>query len=175
MVIVIMAVVSSVVVPAFANMYERSRFDSECVNAQAIFSWAHQQAVERDTTVVMHFDAPTQAFTATLTPPPPPNDQPSALASQTLSDTGLPITKTFQLNPEFRISNLQVDSGASASSTGRSLSASQGTTGDIVFQGDGTVNSADFEVTSRIGAKHFVLSPATGMLKAVPDGRGFGP
>ena len=164
-VIVIIAVMSAVVVPAFANLWERSRFDSECANARALFAWARQQAVERDTTVSIHFDAASQTFTASLTPTPSPTDQPSVLANQTLEDNGLAVTRSFQLNSDFKILGVHVESGLS----GNAGESSVGAPTDILFRGDGTVNSAEFVILSRFGERHFSLSPATGVLTTMPE------
>ena len=165
-VILIIAVMSAVVVPAFAGFYEKARFDAEIRRIQDYFALAREKAVKGDTTVTLHFERGIHEFSIVVDPPPPQTDMPTALF--TASGTDLSPSQEvapYHISDEHQVENFRV-------------SAANGPAGitrvDVHFHGDGTSDGAALSVLSRQGfTAHLILTPMNGRLALnMPAGRG---
>lgn len=159
-VILIIAVVSAVIVPAYGGFYAKSRFDGEIKRIQDFVAEARARAVAGDTTVTLHFERGADVFTISVDTLPQQNDLPTAL----LEDSGrnqIGDIDPYHVNDEFRVENFTVQGTGSAN-------PASGRTGisDVQFRGDGTSDGAEMSILSRDGlAAHLIISPVDGQLK----------
>lgn len=166
-VIIIIAVMTSILVPAYGRYLEKARFDSVIHEVQDAFAYAREKAVANDTTVMLSYDPQSETFIATVTPPPPPTDQPTALLTgpngEAVTDTGVETPYTVQLDPQYTITNFTT--GAQTSGNNAGPNTRQGNAPQINFKGDGTCDGAAFTLTSSAGrSASFTLLPASGRL-----------
>jgi prepilin-type N-terminal cleavage/methylation domain-containing protein len=166
-VIIIMAVMTCVVVPAYARFLQKARFDGVAQDIQDAFAFAKERAVANDTTVTLTFDPQSETFTVNVTPPPPPADQPTAMLigsnGEEVSAAGSEAPMVVQLDPEYTITNFST--GGQAAVSGGGQNARQGNVAQINFLGDGTCDGASFSLSSSSGrTAQFILLPANGRL-----------
>ena len=159
-VILIIAVISAIMVPAYAGYYDKSRFDGEVRRIQDYFAQARENAVKGDTTVTLHFERGIHEFSMTVDALPPQDDLPTALltAAATKSNGGQDIPP-YHIGEDYQVKNFNVTSS----------SANSGPAGvtqtDVHFQGDGTCDRAELVLTSKQGYNaHLSLSPMNGRL-----------
>ena len=162
-VILMIAVMAGVIVPAYSHYYMKAQFDSTARQVQDIFAFAREQAIVRDTTVTVSYDPQTHAFTAQVAPPQTQTDLPVALAGAVNADgstsQGGETQKSCRLDPDVNIGSFSVSSAASGTAGGPSGG------NQLHFLGDGTVEGATLSITSGNGyAAQFQLWPATGRL-----------
>jgi prepilin-type N-terminal cleavage/methylation domain-containing protein len=164
-VIIILAVMSAIVVPAYSRYLEKARFDSEIRHIQDVFAFARERAVARDTNVTLHFDRGSDTFSAAVDPPPLESDQPSVFQSaangDALAGLGQDPPAIYPMGENYRVENFSVMGNAANGGSG-SQPASQA---DIHFRGDGTTDGAVLDIISKEGyTAHLILWPATGRL-----------
>lgn len=80
-IIVVIATVSSIVLPSYNRFWERTRFQGVVRDITELFADARERAINKDTTVAVHFDASIQTFVLDVTPPKPPRELPVAFTS----------------------------------------------------------------------------------------------
>lgn len=169
-VIVIIAVTASTVVPAYSRYWTRTKFDLAAQQVQDLFAYARQEAVSRDTTVIIDFNAQAETFTAEALPLPPAIDLPEALAAQNaqVAEATGPA-RTFPLDPDTKVLGFTV---AATGTNPANSSGNAGSANEIHFLSDGTCDGCEFTLVSADGlTRHFVLLPATGRL-TIMDARG---
>ncbi len=156
-VILIIAVIAAVMVPAFSGFYDKSRFDAEVRRIQDYFALAREKAVKGDTTVTLHFERGIHQFSIAVDALPTQDDLPTVM----LTDAGIQQNASQDVNPyqigsEFQVENFSVTGGSGPTAT---------TQTDVRFNGDGTSDGADLQLTSRQGyTAHLTLSPMNGRL-----------
>lgn len=150
-VIIIIAITSTVIVPAYARFWDKTRFDFALSSFQDMFAYAREQAILNDTTALLVYDPQSGMLTVAVQPTPPQADQP--MAFDPASDTGavsagVTAPRTFQLGEEFSLARFVT--GGEAGTTLR-------------FRSDGTCEGAEALLISQTGyAAHLLVSPATG-------------
>src|SRR5579871_2296037 len=85
-VILFIAVMASVILPAYANFRRSTEFKKQLRDIQDIFDYAREQAVTLGTTTTVTYDPSTGTFIADVTPPPAITDQPAQLTTDTNTD-----------------------------------------------------------------------------------------
>lgn len=162
LVIMIVAMMAGLMVPAYDRFYARIRFDGVGGEVMDLFAWARDTAITSGTNVTIHYDPVTYAFTAVSDPSSPPQEMPEEMMRDASATMGQPIApKRLELGEDYRVSHIHVDGQSSA---GR---RSDGT---MIFRADGTSDGGDFLLTSRDGYQsHFILRPAVGTLILAQD------
>jgi len=158
--IVIIAVMSSTIVPAYSRYLAHARFDGQVRSIQEIAAYAHEQAVATDSTVTMTYDPQSATFTV-VTPPVSHSDLPIALAGvdSSLNDISYP-PRRLQISPEYALRQ----------SAGDSRSGSSGSSTNIRFRGDGTCDGAMITLSSASGyTAQLTLQASTSRLLLQPD------
>lgn len=161
-VILMIAVMAGVVVPAYSRYYARAQFESTARQVQDIFAFAREQAIVRDTTVTVSYDPQSHAFLAQVTASQPQTDLPVSLAGTVNPDgssaRGGETQKSYRLNPDVNV-------GAFSVSSSSNNGAGSGGGNQLHFLSDGTVEGATLAITSTDGsAAQYQLWPATGRL-----------
>lgn len=168
-VIVMIAVMAGTIVPAYNRFYAKSQFENSVRQVQDIFAWAREQAITRDTTVTVTYDAQRHAFTAQTAPGQPQSDLPVALAS-TINSDGTAAQpgesqRSAPVNPEINITTFSVGTNPNSSQTPNDATPSRSSGNQLHFLSDGTVESANLEMMNADGyGAAFQLWPATGRL-----------
>jgi prepilin-type N-terminal cleavage/methylation domain-containing protein len=163
-VILMIAVMASVLVPAYNRFYAKSQFENTARQVQDIFAFAREQAIVRDTTVTVAYDAQNHAFLAQVAPPHPQTDLPVALVATDSPNGGATQSgesqKSYQLDPDVNLGAFTVSSGPSSAS-----GTAGGGGNHLHFLSDGTVEGAMLTITSADGySAQFQLWPATGRM-----------
>lgn len=157
-VILIVALMSGIVVPAYARFFARERFNSTVAAIQDIAAWASQRAVTLDETVTLAYDPSSRAFLAQA-PPVSPSDAPQVMTqtSNPASASTLPDTRTYQLPRDMRVDGLHV----------QPISAASGSAPNTLhFYADGTCDPAQLAVVSADGYSETLIAlPATSRLE----------
>lgn len=159
-IILIIAIVGSIVVPAYAQFWARSRFDTAIGQVRDVMDYAREQAVALDTTTTVTFDGRNQVFTVRVAAPPPQADQPVAFQNPASANTNAaPEPRSLRLGEEFAILSFQV--GANAAVTAGRL----GNLSELHFRGDGTSEGAQFTLISAKGHQsRLVVWPSSGRI-----------
>ena len=160
-VILMIAVMAGVVVPAYNHYFAKARFENTARDVQDIFAFAREQAIARDTTVTVTYDPQNHAFVAQVAPSQPQTDLPVALASTVNPDGTTPQSgetqKAAQLDADVTVAAFTVSSSASGAPSGGG--------NQLHFLPDGTVEGATLALTGSAGyTAQYHLWPATGRL-----------
>jgi len=165
-VILMIAVMASVVVPAYNHFFAKAQFEQAARQVQDIFAFAREQAILRNTTVTVTYDSGSHAFTAQVAPPSQTQtDMPVALAN-TVNPDGTAVQsgetqKAAQLNSDVNVTSFTVSNNP----TQTSASAGPGGGNQLHFLPDGTVEGATLGLISASGySADYQLWPATGRL-----------
>lgn len=166
-VILIIAAVSSVIVPAYVRFWAGVRFRGQATEIQDLFAYAREQAIQRDAVTTLTFDPQGQVF-AVASPPLPPDTGSSANQSNSqnnadsgnMADTQDPgVSRVVQVGNEFRVV------GFTAAQNRQQSGGDNSAAPTLHFQGDGTVEGAEFSLISQSGdSMHMVVWPGTGRL-----------
>ncbi len=163
-VIIIIAVMASVAVPAYARLKERMQFSQSIQQAVEFFAWARQTAISTGADCTVHFDAQTETFTAMATPPPPQTDLPAAMqtsAEQTQEQSSLTMQRGLSLGDKVAVQAFTVygpDLGASGSQQQN----------DMTFHEDGSSDGGKLLLVSSSGAAEEIdVASMTGQVSAV--------
>ncbi len=164
-VILLIAVMASIVVPAYSRFYAKSQFENTARQVQDIFAFAREQAIVRDTTVTVTYDPQNHAFLAQAAPPEPQTDLPVALSATDSPNGGMTAggesQKSYQMDPDVSIGAFSVSSNPNSGTD----AGGSGSGNKLHFLSDGTVESATLTITSADGNRaQFQLRPATGRL-----------
>lgn len=158
--IIIIAVLTSVAVPAYARFHARAKFQQSVQETVSLLAWARDQAIQNGADSVIRFDPQTETFQVTVETPGADADRPSAV--QESQEAGAPAApRTLNLGdevaiPDFTVYGAQQSMAASPDNTRRELR----------FHDDGRSNGAQF-VMVRPGDSYAVLidiSPAAGRI-----------
>lgn len=154
--IVIIAIVSSIAVPAYHRLYARSKFDSAVENVSDLLAWAHDRAVQSGGRTVVRFDAQSGTLAAVAESPPASASEPAALERSTES-AAQQMDRSTSLPEDVVIREFQVMS-ATPNPTGQ-----QQVSGEIAFAADGSADGAQIGMLSADGyAALLEVVPTTG-------------
>ena len=167
-VIIIVAVVTAMLVPAYSRYYVRQRFDASVGDVQDAFAYAREQALAKDAPVTLVYDAQSDSFAINLSPLPPPSDQPVSFPDMSADNATLTQARSIRLDRNvsitgFTSTNTSLDSvsggGASRNSNGRGATS-------VHFRSDGTSDGAELTVVDSANGNmaHMVLQPGSGRL-----------
>jgi Tfp pilus assembly protein FimT len=81
--IIIMAVISSVAVPAYSRFYAHAKFLQSVQQVSSLLTWARDAAMQSEGESTVRFDPQTAAFTVTVETPDTSGDQPAAVQDST--------------------------------------------------------------------------------------------
>ncbi len=177
-VILVIAVMSSLVVPAYAHFADRMRFDNITRQVQDLFAYARQHAVDENTVAILKYDAGSNTIAVSVTSLAPSQDQPVALST---GPGGMPQQaqpeppQIVALGPDYAVMQFSVTPSTSPYGGGGAMQGSQagGSNGQnktIQFYADGTCDGAEVRLVSRAGyMAHMILMPAVGRLVLAND------
>ncbi len=165
-VILMVAVMASVVVPAYSRYNAKVQFENAARQVQDIFAFAREQAITRDTTVTVTYDPQNHAFLAQVAPAQPQTDLPVALSGTVNSDGTSTQTgetqKSAQLGADVNVASFSVSSNPNVTAA---PTTGTGAGNQLNFLPDGTVEGATLTITSADGySAEFQLWPATGRM-----------
>jgi prepilin-type N-terminal cleavage/methylation domain-containing protein len=166
-VILMIAVMAGVVVPAYNHFFAKAQFEASARQVQDIFAFAREQAIDRSTTVTVTYDPQNHAFVAQTAPPAPQTDVPVALAN-TINPDGTPAQsgetqKMARLDGNVNVTAFSVSTNPNITAIG--VASGPGNGNQLHFLPDGTVEGATLALASGDGyTAQFQLWPATGRL-----------
>jgi prepilin-type N-terminal cleavage/methylation domain-containing protein len=169
-VIIIIAVMSVGIVPAYQRFLGRVSFDALTGDVAGLFAEARNRAVTDGTEVDVRFDRSNGAFALIEQPALPITDQPVALQSSmpqmnTQSGSQNPaVSRVVQLGRNYAAPVFTPGSGTAGASSG----ASGGSPDTVRFRDDGTCDGATLTLLSSEGySAQFVVLPATGRIQRI--------
>lgn len=158
--IIIIAAISSVAVPAWSRFSERVEFEKSVRQIVDVFNWARAAAIQSGGQAVVRFDAQQGLFVATVEPPPTLTDAPVALQERA-EQTSLPSAPRVTMFSE-RLMVTEFRSMSASGSQPVSLGGSSAAD-EIRFYPDGSSDAGTFTVISISGRRASVeIMPATG-------------
>ncbi len=139
--IVIIAIASAIIAPAYFRLFSESSFDGSVSRLEAFLATAHRQAVALDEDVQVTYDVSSHSFVMETPLPPPVYDIPQALANDpAAAPTSSPNqnqnqTRGFTMPTDIRVVDMET--------TGSSSMVNSSNTGNVIrFHGDGTSSSS---------------------------------
>ena len=163
MIVIIIAVVSALVVPAYARYWSKAKFESSVHQIEEMLSDARDKAVELDTVTTVSFDKQSQTFMVMRLQPPPQTDQPSMMSNsdqQNVLMSRNSVPTSISLGGDIGV--VQFQTGGSSSLPN---SNSSGSTNQLRFNGDGTSDGAHISLASKSGyTAEIMVWPANGRL-----------
>ncbi len=163
-IIVIIATVASIVVPSYSHFWERTRFQGVVRDITELFADARERAVNKDTTVSVHFDTQMQTFVLETNPLQPQKELPVAFTSgedTTLQDKATPGSKRgYQLREGTVITAFSLGNSGAVTSSAGNLTAES-----LHFHSDGTNEGARVSIINENGyAATIKVFPTTGQI-----------
>ncbi len=161
--IIIIAIISAIAVPAYARFLIQARFQNSVQNTVSLLTWAREAAVQAGSDSIVRFDAQTESFLVTVEPQSPVSDLPTALQeAQETSPTS--NSRGYRVGEDIAVANFTVyDSTAGVSGGGLIAPATE-----LKFHEDGSTNGGRLVMVSQSGyASAIEISPVTGRVSAV--------
>jgi prepilin-type N-terminal cleavage/methylation domain-containing protein len=156
--IIIMAVLSSVVVPAYSRLRDQSAFDAHIGDLVGFLAQMRSLAVEQGCDVELTFDAQSESFRARAETGDLSGDLPTVMAG-TLEATPTALERTFTFPEDFAVADFQVFGPEVYLNA--AASAQQAT---IRFHEDGTSDGMRFVVQRATGQSATItVWPSTGL------------
>jgi prepilin-type N-terminal cleavage/methylation domain-containing protein len=173
-VIIIIAVVAGVLVPNYTRMAAKANFDGTVAEVEALFAYAHEEAILRDTTVALSYDAQREQFSVSSAPIPPSTDLPAVMMSPDSRQSLQPVPpQTVELSMQYAVGDFAIGSGNgnTEQSGGGNMRGINGPT--IRFRGDGACDGAEVVLISRDGySADLKVMPANGRIVRDDNGNG---
>ncbi len=141
--VIIIAVISSAIIPSYSRYRDRARFDQNVQHILELLSWARETAIQTNANSVVRFDHQSQMFTVVVEQPDSSGntDQPAALQESQEAAQQAIQPRAISLGEDMNVIPLQ-----SGSNSG-SMSAGPGVNGqDLVFRDDGTSSGMQYAV-----------------------------
>ncbi len=156
MVVLIIAIVAGILVPAYNRFYAHYRFGNMVEKVETIMEWTHRKAIQLDAPLTLQFNGQQEVFEVQLPAPLPAQDEPVALqASDAQAQQSVEVTRTLHISGNYKVMNFQLDGSPSNSGL---IS--------LTFHGDGTATGATFQIVSKTGETETLsLSPTTGEVR----------
>jgi len=165
--IIIIAVLSGVAVPAYSRFYARSKFQRSVQEVVGLLAWARDAAIQAGADSIVRFDAQTETFMVTVESPSVGEDAPLAF-QETPEALVPPQPRLLRLGEDVSARDLQVYN-PSASAGG--LPAGQPSVTEFRFYEDGRSDGAVFTLLSQDGFRaEFEIAPLTGRVVVHDEG-----
>jgi type II secretion system protein H len=165
--IIIMAVLASIAVPAYSRHLAKTRFTSAVQEVAGLFEFARGAAVENGRDVAVRYDSGAGQFMISVEVPPPSADVPTAMAAENEHRAALAaVDRQFMLPENVMVHGIEPLAGASASPA-----ATQRVDDAFRFHEDGTCDGAQIKLYSPDDGYTAVieLSPLTGRARILDE------
>lgn len=159
--IIILAMLSSVVVPASTRFYAKAKFQQNVQDVVGLLAYARSSAIESNSESVVRFDAQTDTFMVTRDSTTPATDVPTAL-QDTQDAAQIPDSKITRLGEDVMVADFKSydPAGDSNSSMGQKMA-------ELRFHDDGSSSGGQFVIRSMNGYSAIVeVAPMTGRATA---------
>ncbi len=165
--IIIMAIVSSLLIPRFQGAWQHTQFRWEKESVISFFADARRTATSYGGDVVVIYYPQQNRLEANLDPSSLPTDLPSAMLSH---NQPAEIPRTLMLGDAFQITNWNTIPGiySTGAATGNGALSSNNNPYQIVFHADGSSDDLGFTFLSQYGYQsQFELNGITGHLSEI--------
>lgn len=154
--IIIMAIISGVVVPAYARFHARARFIHTVEETAGLFRWARETAIAQGGAVVVRYDPQMGAFAAMAEAPAEEMDLPAALQETEEPLYAGPATSGYELPEGVRVAGFE-PFGQAAPSGARDAAL------EMRFSADGSADGGMLALESEDGYAALIeVVPTTG-------------
>ncbi len=161
--IIVMALLSSVAVPAFSRLRDRAAFEAKVAQVMSFFTQTRAQAIELGMQVEVRFDPQSESFTARGDTTMTGQDLPTDIAATSETATVL-YERSLALPSDYRIEDLQVFGPEAVAGTMASRTETV-----LYFHEDGTCDGLRFTLVRDTGhAAVITLWPTTGAVDVEP-------
>ncbi len=160
-VIIIIAVVSSLTVPEYFKLHARAKFDRSTQSVIGILAYARDTAVQSGSDTIVRFDPSSETFTITLDQTDTGSDIPLALQQQSIDANVVIPPRMEGLGQDVGVTNFQVLQPTGQIPT--TMPQQQSTPGEFRFHGDGSSDGVQFKLVSSDGySANIAVAAATG-------------
>jgi Tfp pilus assembly protein FimT len=166
--IIIIAIISAIAVPAYARFLVQARFQNSVENTVSLLTWARDAAVQASSDSVVRFDSQTESFQVTVEAQSAPIDLPSAM-QETQETTPASTSRGYKLGEDIAVTNFAVyDNGTDTSGGNTGASATE-----LRFHDDGSSNGGRLTMVSMDGYSTAIeIAPVTGRVSTA-DANGY--
>jgi prepilin-type N-terminal cleavage/methylation domain-containing protein len=162
-VIIIIAVISSVIVPRYYDFAMKARFQASVQNVLSVFADARYKAVQSGADVVVRYDAQSALLIVESEVAPPGADQPVAL-QESPENTGMLPSMPTQLGENLIVSDFQIDNPQQQGQRGGTRQL------EIHFHEDGRADAATILLAGAEGERTVIeVAPLTGQASIRED------
>jgi Tfp pilus assembly protein FimT len=155
--IIIIAVMSSLAVPTYSRFHDNMRFKQSVRSVIAVLQQARQSAIQNNSDATLSYDSRSGSFLVEVEVPDPGQDQPVAL-QESQDAASVPAARMTTLGEDVVVEEFQVlDKNTGA------LSMQSGAGPHITFHDDGTCDGARIVLVSSQGHREEIdVWPTTG-------------
>lgn len=158
--IMIMAVVSSIAVPTYARFHAKAKFDHTVQELVGSFAWARDTAIQTGSDATVRYDPQTGVFAITVDQPSVTMDAPAALQSAQDVIQTADFNHVTVLGEDVIVTDIAVG-GQSQNNQGGGQTRTQA--GEFSFHEDGSCDGARMVVRSQDGYSSLIeVLPLTG-------------
>lgn len=158
-VIVIIAIMSSIMVPRYFDFAAKARFQESVQKVLTVFADARHKAIQSGSDCTVRYDSQSATLIVESEVAPPQEDQPVALQDPAETVASMP-TAPVQLGENIQVSEFQVDNGLQGS---QSQQSGGGRNMQIQFHEDGRADAAMISLVGSEGERAIVeVAPLTG-------------
>ena len=154
--IMIIAVLTGLAVPAYLRMHTKMKFDQAVQSVLAVMSQARDSAISAGSESTVQFDQQSETFQITVESVDQSQDQPSQLLEmQNAEQTTLHQARITRVGEDVGVINFQVNqSAANGPNAGNAVNNGSGqTNATLHFYADGSCDGARFSVVSLDGRR----------------------
>jgi prepilin-type N-terminal cleavage/methylation domain-containing protein len=173
--IIIIAVITAVAVPAYSRFYAHIKFDGSVQQVMSLLAFARDSAVQASRDSTLQFDPGSETFAVAVDTPDPSPDQPTALQdAANIESQQLVPPRTATLGQDVGVVDFQVFQKGSSQGNPNPQSGmnSQGAGNNTIhFHQDGSSDAANFTIAGQEGFRVDVeVSPLTGRARIKDEG-----
>lgn len=169
-IIMIIAIISGIAVPAYTHYYDRAVFDQRTNEVLSLLSWAREKAKSSGAGAIVQYDQQSRIFIVNVNNEEASTDQPVALTSTVMdssqniggmSGSNQETSRSLMLDDTTQASDFQPDIDKSNMVSSQTNAASNSI--EIQFHPDGTADGMQFSLLSLTGLETRIqIMPATG-------------
>ena len=160
--IIIIAVLCSVAVPAYARFHSKVKFQQAVQETVNVLAWARDQAIQSGADSTVRFDAQTATFHVAIETPASPTDSPTAMEESGEQSAAPSPSRMLALSDDVAVTDFVVYSPAVGA-----LDSGMGAQHEIRFHEDGNCDGARFLLRGTGNyAEVIEISPTSGRVTA---------
>jgi prepilin-type N-terminal cleavage/methylation domain-containing protein len=168
--IIIIAIVTSIAVPSYSHFLAHTRFNSSVQEVMSLMAFARDSSVQSGRDTIVRFDHSSETFEVAVDTPDPSPDLPTALQDQNAEVQQVIPPRTATLGEDVGVVDFQVFSKGMAQGNSNSQNSQSSANSTLRFHQDGSSDAANFTIAGQEGFRADIeISPLTGRARIRDD------